>query len=382
MVQHITGNHRSPPKVTANYVRCLVQRVASELNHSHQMAENLAPLLSDLLTIVIPTRDRLDFLEICLQSIFDRQAKSPRVIVSDNSSSDVPGMETLCNKYDFLYVRQSGKLSMTDHHNACLKLCSTPWALLLHDDDELCPNILGRLESFLTECDGAGIVIAGIEYIDQQGTPRGVWVPGRNEILRGNEGVLRIGLDFQTSPPGWVWNVKAFHQAGGFPDAHGAAADYPLVLQVAFSDGVALFSEIVGRYRIGEQQITNYSTPKEAEATLDCSIKMAQLTRTIGVSANVADQLVDYMTWSIFRIVAGSLLESHSFFVSRVCQKCRRVTPPEGQWRRRVRAEYPFLFWWPQSVWILIYRSAIRYFPRFLRRKLWTGLRKVSESVS
>jgi SAM-dependent methyltransferase len=332
-------------------------------------SENVLSTLSELLTIVIPTRNRTDLLELCLQSVFDRQPNIPKVIVSDNSTFDVPAMETLRTQYNFSYVRQSGKLSMTDHHNACLKLASTPWALLLHDDDELCPNILGRLESFLTQCDGAGVVVGGIQYIDQQGIARGFWVPETNGILKGEEGVLRLGLDFKTSPPGWVWNVKAFHQAGGFPDAHGVAADYPLILQVAYSHGVALFSEIVGRYRIGEQQTTDYSSPKEAEATLDCSIKMAQLTRTIGVSSTVADQLVDYMTWWIFRIVAGRSLEAHPFFVSRLCRKCMLVTPPDGPWRNRVRGEYPYLFWRPQWLAMLLFKARVL-LPRPVRQRL------------
>jgi hypothetical protein len=281
----------------------------------------------------------------------------------------VPAIDVLRAKYNFAYVRQSGKLNMTDHHNACLELVSTPWALLLHDDDELSPDILSRLESFLSECKGAGMVVGGIEYIDQKGNVRGVWAPQRTQILRGEAAVLLLGLDFRTSPPGWIWNVEAFRQAGGFPDSNGVAADYPLVLKIAYSPGVALFSQVIGRYRIGDQQTTNYSNPKEAEATLDCSIKMAQLTRKIGVSAAISDQLMDYMTWWIFRIIAAGTLESHPFFVSRLCRKCLRLTPADGQWRTRVRSEFPLLFWKPQWAIMGLFKLR-RFMPRPLRKTL------------
>src|SRR5262245_1153584 len=94
-------------------------------------------MIRDLLTIVIPTRDRPEQLELCLESIFEQQAIIPDVIVSDNSVHDHPAIGDARQRYGFTYVRQSGDLSMTDHLNACLELSSTPWMMLLHDDDEL-----------------------------------------------------------------------------------------------------------------------------------------------------------------------------------------------------------------------------------------------------
>jgi SAM-dependent methyltransferase/glycosyltransferase involved in cell wall biosynthesis len=314
-------------------------------------------MLSELLTIVIPTRDRPDFLELSLRSVFERQNNIPRVIVSDNSTKDSPAIDFLRSKYPFSYVRQSGKLSMFNHHNACLKMASTRWAILLHDDDELSSNVIDRLESFLAKCDDSGLVVGGTQLIDQEGNLRGTWIPETNGTLMGEDGVRRLGLDFRAYPPSSIWNVAAFHQVGAFPDADGAGADYTLALRLAYSYGVTFFPEIIGRYRIGSQQSTDYSTPEKAEATLDLSIKMALMTRTIGVSTNVADQLVDYMTWWIFRIVAASMIDTHPFFVARLCRKCMLVSPSEGSWRSCVKSEYPFLFWRPQWLAMLLFKG-------------------------
>ena len=43
---------------------------------------------SNLLTIVILSRDRPEFLEKCLRSAFEKQTVVPNVIVSDNSTED------------------------------------------------------------------------------------------------------------------------------------------------------------------------------------------------------------------------------------------------------------------------------------------------------
>ena len=326
-------------------------------------------MISELLTVVIPTRNRPDFLELCLRSVFECQDVVPNVIVSDNSTSDLDAVQSLRKRYGFSYIRQSGKLTMTEHHNACLNMPRTPWAMLLHDDDELYPNALSKLQSFLRECNGAGLVIGGTQHIDAQGVARGGWIPEINGHIKGEDGVLLLGLDFRTAPPACIWNVEAFREAGGFPDANGASADYTLVLRLTYSYGVTFLPAVIGRYRVGPQQATDYSTPERAEAILDLSIKMAQLTRTIGVSAGAADQLVDYMTWWIFRIIAGSLLDAHPFFVSRLCRKCALVTPPEGLWKNRVRREYPFLFWRPRWLAMLLYKVR-SWVPKPLKHRL------------
>jgi SAM-dependent methyltransferase/glycosyltransferase involved in cell wall biosynthesis len=325
--------------------------------------------ISRLLTIVVPTRDRPDLLERCLQSLFERQERVPHVIVSDNSTQDLPEMASLQSKYPFIYVRQSGNLSMVEHHNVCMRLPTSPWALLLHDDDELSTNVIGRLEPFLNTCDSAGLVVGGTECIDENGKSHSVWIPETNGTLDGEAGVLRLGLDFRAYPPSCVWNTAAFSHVGEFPDAKGAGADFTVCLRLAYAYGVTFFPNIIGRYRIGAQQATDYSTPERAEATLDISIEMAQMTRTIGVSPVVADQLVDYMTWWIFRIIAASMLESRPFFVSRLCRKCMLVTPPGGTWRTRVRSEYPFLFWRPQIVAMSFFKAR-RWIPKPVKKRL------------
>jgi len=329
---------------------------------------------SELLTIVIPTRNRLDLLELCLKSVFERQSTIPRVIVSDNSNLELPGMESLRKEYDFFYVRQSGSLSMVDHHNACLKLPSTPWALLLHDDDELFPNVTTRLESFLSQCEESGVVIGGTHNIDEHGNVKGTWLPPTHGTFRGEDGVLRVGLDFRAAPPSTIWNMAAFHEAGGYPNANGAGADYTLVVRLAYSHGVTFIPEIIGCYRIGAQQATDYSTPERAEAILDCSIEMARLTRLTGISPQLADRLIDYMTWWIFRIIAGRMINTRPFFVARLWRKCIRVTPSVGKWRHQIRTEYPLLFWRPQ--WLAMCALKLhRWLPIKLRRTLWQYVR-------
>jgi glycosyltransferase involved in cell wall biosynthesis len=327
--------------------------------------------MNSLLTIVIPTRDRPDFLEKCLRSVFERQTALPRVIVSDNSKYDHPAINQLRDKYGFAYIRQSGELSQCEHLNiCCLELPSTPWVLLLHDDDELYRDAIRNLECFLQGREAAGIVVAGIEHIDQRDQARGQWIPKTQGTFRGEDGLLRLGLDGWAFPPATVFNVEASRQMGAFIGIDGVASDHTFALKLAYSYGVAFFTEIVGRYRSGAHQIFHFSNPEEAEAWLDFTIREAGFVRTIGCSANAVEQLLDYRTWSVFLAIAPSCLQSHPSLLFRVVRKCLDASPGRGEWQNRARERYPFLF--SRFQWFIhsIFKAARTVLPAPLRRRL------------
>ncbi len=323
---------------------------------------------SNQLTIVIPTRDRPDFLEKCLRSVYECQTGIPTVIVSDNSTTDQPAIRVFQSKYGFDYVRQSGALNQTAHLNLCLGLASTPWTLILHDDDELYPDCLEKVETFLAGCKQIGIVVAGIQHIDEQGGILGKWIPKTDSVFRREDGLLRLGLDWGAAPPGTIYSVAAGRQIGGFVDVNGAAADYTFALRLAHSFGVAFFPYLVGRYRNGAQQKTDFSTPEKAEAWLDYSTRMAQLVRSVGCSDEVSNQLIDYMTWSVVLEIAPQCLRSNRSFAFGLCRKGLRASPHRGTWQNRVRKAYPFLFWRPQWLAWLLFSTGRAILPAPLRR--------------
>ena len=97
------------------------------------------------LTIVVMTRDRVDLLEKALVSVREESLKAPPVvIVSNNSTREHPEIAELQRRYRVSHVRQSGTLTVTEHHNACLRLATTKWVWLLHDDDTTHGPVLYR----------------------------------------------------------------------------------------------------------------------------------------------------------------------------------------------------------------------------------------------
>jgi hypothetical protein len=280
-------------------------------------------------------------------------------------------MDFLRKKFGFAYVRQSGKLSMTEHFNACLTLPSSRWLWMVHDDDELCPDSVGKVESFLAGCEDVGIVVGGVQYIDQQGKILQQWIPKTKRIFRGEEGLVRLGLDFPGLSPITIFSVSASRQIGGFVNVKGAAADYTFALRLAYCCGVAFLPELVGRYRLGRHRSTDFSTPEKAGAWIDFTAGMAEeVIRTVDCSDRVAARIIDYMTWGEFLMVAPFFSKFSRFFVYRLKQKCLGLSPRRGKWQNRVRREYPLLFFRPQWLVWPLFKTAKLVLPAPVRRWL------------
>ena len=167
-------------------------------------------------TVVVMTRDRVDLLGKALQSVFDRQSKPPPVIVSDNSTREYPELKQFQQRFGFSYIRQSGTLTATEHHNACLQLPATRWVWLLHDDDELRSGAVSGVERFLTETDNVGIVVGGVEDITFDGAVTCHWVPGAKEALRGDEGLLELAHEWKARAPFQIFRKQESQESGGF----------------------------------------------------------------------------------------------------------------------------------------------------------------------
>jgi hypothetical protein len=300
------------------------------------------------------------------------------VIVSDNSTRDHPAIQELNSKYGFAYVRQSGRVPIVEHQNACLQMPTSRWVLLLHDDDEVCSGSLDTLQEGLVNGPEAGIVMAGTQVIDFDGRVASEWLPPRRAILRGDDALLALGLDWGLRAPGTVYGAQESRRLGGLPEILGLPGDYAHAMALAYHFGIAFHPEHVGRQREGHQRTTVFDTPDKAFRWLSFSGQQAADVRTFGGSPDVADRLVDYLTWSTFEALEPSWGTFDRVAVFRLLATALAHSPHPGQAQARVRRLYPSLFWRRQRPAWFFFKFAQaansatlgRYLPSAVRRVL------------
>jgi hypothetical protein len=200
------------------------------------------------------------------------------------------------------------------------------------------------LLSFLSHCDSAGIVVGGVEHIDPVGNPIKRWMPRHAGFYRGEDGLARLGLDWGVRPPGVVLNPQAADSVGSYEDVHRVACDYALDIRLAFHHGVVFFPEVIGRFRQGPQQMTDFSSPEKVDSWLEFSMSQGEVARQIGCSDAVSDRVLDYLTWWTFSGLVPPLLAAHPEYAFRLADKCLARSPHRGEWQNMVRMRHPILF--------------------------------------
>ena len=306
---------------------------------------------SRVLTIVVLTRDRVDLLKKALLSVFEHQLKAPPVIVSNNSTREYPEMEELQRQYGFSHVRQSGRLTVTEHHNACLRLATTRWVWLLHDDDELCPGAVAGVEACLKDCENVGIVVGGGNEITYEGEVTHHWVPTAKGVLRGDAALLELSSNWWSARgPCQIFRTRESIEIGGYRDTAGYPSDFAFACTLAYVYGVRFHPEVIGRARMGAHQMSHAKTDEQIQRWISFHGMQVELIRSLGSDTQVANRIADSLMWSTFLHFLMKGMENKPMLMYRLKRQCVKYSPQPGDWRQRVQDRFPFLFWGP--VWI------------------------------
>jgi glycosyltransferase involved in cell wall biosynthesis len=101
-----------------------------------------------LISIVIPTYNRLDFLKKAVFSVRNQTNKNYEIIVSDNSSNDGT-KEWLAVQDDIIFIRHNDMLPMFKNWNVGLKKAKGDFILLLTDDDLMNYNCIEKVQAVI-----------------------------------------------------------------------------------------------------------------------------------------------------------------------------------------------------------------------------------------
>jgi glycosyltransferase involved in cell wall biosynthesis len=102
--------------------------------------------MKELLTIAMPVYERADFFQEALESALC-QTTPVNIMVVDNASIKTD-FKALIAAYDpsrITYHRNPKNLGVHANFNQCIKLCPTPYVLILHDDDVLESDYIQRI---------------------------------------------------------------------------------------------------------------------------------------------------------------------------------------------------------------------------------------------
>jgi len=118
----------------------------------------MAPLVS----VLLPTRNRLEFLELAIQTVLRQDDGDWELIVSDNDSEqDIAGHVAALGDERITYVRTAEFVPVTENWNNALRHATGRYVVMLGDDDGLMPGYVARLRELATRFGEPDVVYGG-----------------------------------------------------------------------------------------------------------------------------------------------------------------------------------------------------------------------------
>lgn len=106
----------------------------------------------------------------------------------------------------------------------------------------------------------------GVADINAEGNVTRQWVPSAKGVLKGDEGLLEVGLNWSARAPCQIFQTHASLGIGGFREIAGYPSDLAFACTLAYASGVRFYQNVIGRWRTGDHQ-TSHLLPRRAGRT-------------------------------------------------------------------------------------------------------------------
>ena len=124
-----------------------------------------------LVSVLLPTRNRLEFLRHAVESVRRQDVAEWEIVISDNDSEeDIAGFVDELMDERVRYVRTDRFIPVTDNWNNALRHSRGEYIVMLGDDDALLPGYLSALNTVVERLDRPDAVYCGASFTHIRGS--------------------------------------------------------------------------------------------------------------------------------------------------------------------------------------------------------------------
>lgn len=110
-------------------------------------------------SILLPTRNRLEYLKLAVESVLRQDVEDWQLVVSDNDSEqDIEGYVASLGDSRIVYRRTERPLPVTENWNRTLALSEGEYVIMLGDDDALLDGYLRRMQELIAQFDAPDVI--------------------------------------------------------------------------------------------------------------------------------------------------------------------------------------------------------------------------------
>ncbi len=178
--------------------------------------------INNLVTIVIPTYNRISYLKESLNSALLQTYHNLEIIICDNNSTD--GTLEFCSSLKddrVYYLRHNTSINPLQNWNSWVEFSNGYYVTFLPDDDKLKPNFIEKCLTLLSEDNNAAFVKTGCDIINGKGKVIKKYLPFKENSSSSFQYILdRINPRYNelSLGSGYLFKKKDFVKVGGFKD--------------------------------------------------------------------------------------------------------------------------------------------------------------------
>ncbi len=103
-------------------------------------------------SVLIPSRNRLELLQLAVESVTAQDRNDVEIVISDNASDqDYESYLNAIQRHNIVSSRSNAPISVTDNWNRALSLATGDYIIMLGDDDALTPGFFDRMDNWLRQ---------------------------------------------------------------------------------------------------------------------------------------------------------------------------------------------------------------------------------------
>ncbi len=167
-----------------------------------------------LVSVVIPTRNRADFLSEAIKSVLQQDYVNIEIFICDNASTDHTGLVVgnYAKEYPNVhYIRNEQDIGLINNFNQCVQVANGEYIFRFADDDLISPRYISLLVDELSKHPAAIAAIGAVSLMTTEGEPIHAFSNFEQMHVHGTQGMslleraihyLRYG-----HYEGWAWAV-------------------------------------------------------------------------------------------------------------------------------------------------------------------------------
>lgn len=213
-------------------------------------------------TISITVYKRAAFLKQCLESAIHQDTTIPyEIIVIDDDPTRSNEVEQLMREYSdcslVSYYKKTENEGLMNNMNRSIINARTDWVIMIHDDDWLCNDYIGKINSYRHKHPSYSIYVPSKHtfYFDR-------FVNTKSSIrewickVKGTWRITPLGFIDGTcaTPTGTTYNRAKFIKSGGYNPEYGMAADYVFFARYSANERILRINEKLFNYRFAENE--------------------------------------------------------------------------------------------------------------------------------